>query len=84
MVQQVFPERTFYLESQLASSVRDSVRLDDQCVWARAIDVSWPPPAQAGRGALLLRLLTAIASPRDIMGSERPRCVPVVALLAAI
>jgi hypothetical protein len=28
-----------------------SVRLDDQCVWARAIDVSWPPLAQAGRGA---------------------------------
>jgi hypothetical protein len=31
------------------------VRLDDQCVWARAIDVSWTPPAQAGRGVILVR-----------------------------
>ena len=84
MVQQVFPERTFYLESQLASPVRDNVRLDDQCVWARAIDVSLATAGPCRPRCVLVRLLTTIASPRDKMGSERPRCVPVVTLLAAI
>ena len=48
-----------------------SVRLDDQCVWARAIDVSWTPAALDGRGVLLARASTTDASPREALGSAR-------------
>jgi hypothetical protein len=84
MVRQVFPERTFYHESQLASSVRDKcpsrrpMRLGAR--HRRLLATAGPCRPRC----VLVRLLTTIASPRDKMGSERPRCVPVVALLAAI